>query len=78
MMPIIPRLGSVGKIMNLKPGAQGRAGRWLSQPGAQMRKGMTIQLEMMLDSLSGEMLSGQWRPWEGATRLHGTMGRPRP
>ena len=51
MMFIIPRLGNVGKIMNLKPGAQGRAGRWLSQPGAQMRKGMTVQIKMMLDSV---------------------------
>ena len=51
MMFIIPHLGSVGKIMNLKPGAQGRAGRWLSQPGAQMRKGVTVQLKMMLDSV---------------------------
>lgn len=28
--------------------------------------------------LSGEMLSGQWRPWEGATRLHRTVRQLRP
>lgn len=63
--------------MNLKPGAQGQAGWWLSQPGAQMRKGMTVQLKMMLD-WADEMLSGQWSPWEEASRLLRTMRRLQP
>lgn len=63
--------------MNLKPGAQGRAGRWPGQPGAQMRKGMTIQLEMMLDSLSGEMLMWPVEALGGSHQAARDHGRPR-
>lgn len=67
MVFIIPRLGSGGKIMHVKPGAQKWAEWWLSEPGGQMggqtHRWMTRLLKVMLDS-GGEMLSCQWRPWE--------------